>query len=74
MVAVLDAVGCERVALLGLWSPIGLLFAATHPERTAALVVVDTTARIRRAEDYPAGRSRSPCCIRYLNSRGGWAG
>jgi class 3 adenylate cyclase/pimeloyl-ACP methyl ester carboxylesterase len=57
MVAVLDAVGCERVALLGLGPPLGLMFAATHPERTTALVLVDATARYRRAEDYPQGLS-----------------
>ena len=41
LTAVLDAAGSERTAILGqsdggLW---GLLFAATHPERTAALVL-----------------------------------
>jgi class 3 adenylate cyclase len=55
MAAVLDAVGVERAVILGLESPIGLLFAATHPERTAALVLVNPTARMRRAEDYPQG-------------------
>ena len=55
MVAVLDAVGCERVALFGLGVPLGLLFAATYPDRTAALVLADSTARIRRADDYPEG-------------------
>ncbi len=29
----------------------------TRPERTAALVLVDTTARVRSAEDYPEGFS-----------------
>ena len=55
MVAVLSEVGCERVALLGLVIPIGLLFAATHPERTTAVVVVNGSARFRRADDYPQG-------------------
>jgi class 3 adenylate cyclase len=55
MVAVLDAVGCDRAALLGLGVPIPLLFAATHPDRTAALVLADTTARMRSADDYPEG-------------------
>jgi len=32
-----------------------LLFAATHPDRTRALVLADTAARRRRAPDYPAG-------------------
>ena len=55
MVAVLDEVGLQRVALVGLGVPIGLLFAATHPERTSALVLVNSTARVRRADHYPEG-------------------
>jgi class 3 adenylate cyclase len=55
MVAVLDAAGWERVALVGMGIPLGLLFAATYPDRTAALVLADSTARIRRADDYPEG-------------------
>jgi class 3 adenylate cyclase/pimeloyl-ACP methyl ester carboxylesterase len=57
MVAVLDAVGCERVALLELGVPVGLWFTATHPERATALVLVNSTARLRRADDYPEGLS-----------------
>ena len=51
MVVVLDEVGCKRVALLGLAPvPIGVMFAATHPERTTALVLVNATARVQRGE------------------------
>jgi class 3 adenylate cyclase len=58
MVAVIDEVGCERVALLQLaGSAYSALFAATHPERTRALVLVNTAARYRRADDYPFGLS-----------------
>jgi class 3 adenylate cyclase len=57
MSAVLDEVGCEHVAQLGLGVPSGLLFAATHPERTSAVVLVNATARLRRADDYPQGVS-----------------
>jgi class 3 adenylate cyclase len=58
MVAVVDAVGCERVAVLQLFGAgMGPLFAATHPGRTSALVLVQTTARVRRADDYPEGMS-----------------
>ena len=35
--------------------PMSLLFAATYPERTAALVLVGTFARIAWAPDYPLG-------------------
>jgi class 3 adenylate cyclase len=56
MVAVADAAECERVAVLQLGGVgIGPLFAATYPERTAAMVLVNTTARARWAEDYPQG-------------------
>ena len=45
--AVLDAVGSERAALFGLQSMgrLCLLFAATYPERTEALVTFGTLAR-----------------------------
>jgi len=55
MVTVLNAVGVRRAVLLGLSIPAGLLFAATHPERTHALVLVNAFARFRKAEDYPEG-------------------
>src|SRR5205814_1129945 len=32
-----------------------MLFAASHPERVSALVLLDTHARFVRAPDYPAG-------------------
>ena len=55
MVMVLDEIGCERVTVLGFNVPVGLFFAATHPERTTALILVNTTARVRRDDDYPEG-------------------
>jgi class 3 adenylate cyclase len=55
MVSVLDAVGWDRAVLLGLAVPIPLLFAATHPDRTMALVLADSTARMRTSDDYPDG-------------------
>jgi class 3 adenylate cyclase/pimeloyl-ACP methyl ester carboxylesterase len=57
MVAVLDAVGVQRAALLGLGVSSGVLFAAAHPDRTTALVLYNATARFRRADDYPEGIS-----------------
>jgi pimeloyl-ACP methyl ester carboxylesterase len=55
--AVLDAVGSERAVLLGIseGGPMCALFAATYPERTAALVLFGTYARMRWAPDYPLG-------------------
>jgi pimeloyl-ACP methyl ester carboxylesterase len=44
--AVLDAAGSERAALFGLsmGGPLGVMFAASHPERTSALVLYGTYA------------------------------
>src|SRR4249919_3886790 len=55
--AVMDAVGSERAALMGIseGGPMCLLFAATYPERTAALVMLGAYARRLWAEDYPIG-------------------
>jgi len=55
--AVLDAEGWERTAILGAaeGGPLAILFAATYPDRTSALVLSETYARIRVAPDYPEG-------------------
>jgi len=52
--AVLDAAGSERVALLtySLGGPIGALLAANHPERVGALIMYASVARTSWAEDY----------------------
>jgi pimeloyl-ACP methyl ester carboxylesterase len=54
--AVMDAVGSERAALFGYseGGPMCVLFAATYPERTRALVLYGTYAKRRDPdEDYP---------------------
>ncbi len=45
--AVMDAVGSERAALFGIseGGPMSMLFAATYPERTSALVLYGSYAR-----------------------------
>ena len=55
--AVLDAVGSPRTALLSGTGAafMTLVFAATYPERTSALVLVDPSARFAWAEDNPWG-------------------
>jgi pimeloyl-ACP methyl ester carboxylesterase len=57
--AVMDAVGCERAALFGVseGAPMSILFAATYPSRTAALVLRAGYPRTMRAPDYPWGRT-----------------
>jgi class 3 adenylate cyclase len=53
----MDASDAERAALIGdtEGGPMAMLFAATYPERTSALVLINSFARWRRADDYPAG-------------------
>jgi pimeloyl-ACP methyl ester carboxylesterase len=55
--AVMDAAGSERSALWGVseGGPASLLFAATYPQRTSALVLYGATPRFSRAPDYPWG-------------------
>jgi class 3 adenylate cyclase len=53
--AVMDAAGSERAALLGMseGATMCMLFAATYPERTSALVLWGAMARSTAAPDYP---------------------
>jgi pimeloyl-ACP methyl ester carboxylesterase len=54
--AVMDAVGSERAALFGYseGGPMSVLFAATYPQRTRALVLYGTYAkRLRSDDEYP---------------------
>jgi len=55
--AVLDAVGSKRAALFGTseGGPMSILFAASHPQRTIALVIFGSYAKRSWAEDYTFG-------------------
>jgi pimeloyl-ACP methyl ester carboxylesterase len=57
--AVMDAVGSRRAAFYGLseGAAMSILFAATYPERVAALVVRSCSPRTMWAPDFPWGRS-----------------
>jgi len=57
--AVMDAVGSRRAAIYGLaeGAAMSILFAATHPKRTAALVVRSAFPRRMWAPDYPWGQT-----------------
>jgi len=57
--AVMDAAGAERAALFGIseGGPMSLLFAATYPHRTRALVLYGTTPRFSAAPDFRFGWS-----------------
>ena len=56
---VLDAVGSERAAILGVsaGTPIAILFAATYPERTRALMLYGGYARVLWDDDYEIGKA-----------------
>lgn len=58
--AVMDAVECEKAIVVGIseGGPMALLFAATYPQRVAALVLWATFARLAWAPDYPQGVDR----------------
>jgi class 3 adenylate cyclase/pimeloyl-ACP methyl ester carboxylesterase len=55
--AVMDAAGSTRAAIvsMGVGVPMSVLFAATHPDRTSALVLFRGHARELWAPDYPWG-------------------
>jgi class 3 adenylate cyclase len=57
--AVMDAVGSARAAVFGMseGGPMGLLFAATYPTRTSALILLGSYARRAWAPDQPTGRT-----------------
>jgi class 3 adenylate cyclase len=57
MVAVLDAAGSKRTAILATLEagPIAILYAAMHPEAVGALILLNTSARYLEADDYSIG-------------------
>jgi pimeloyl-ACP methyl ester carboxylesterase len=57
MQAVMDAAGVERAALYGIseGGPASVLFAATYPDRTSALVLYGSTPRFRTDSDISWG-------------------
>jgi class 3 adenylate cyclase/pimeloyl-ACP methyl ester carboxylesterase len=72
---VMDAAGSERAAVVswGFGSLMGLTFAASNPDRTSSLVIVDGTACMPRRDDYPAGapeRIVEPTIDMYLSQFG----
>ena len=74
--AVLDAVGCDRAAILATSAggALGAAYAAMRPERARALILYGAAARARVAPDYPHGAS--PAAIAGLRDqlRDAWGG
>lgn len=60
VLAVMDAVGSRRAALFGYseGGPMGVLFAATHPERVSSLVLYGCYAKATWAPDYTWARTQ----------------
>ena len=57
--AVMDAAGSERAVIFGIseGGPMSILFAATYPERTIALIAYGASPRYAWAPDYPGGHT-----------------
>jgi class 3 adenylate cyclase len=55
--AVMDAEKIDRATMFAFDSggPVVMTFAATHPDRVAGLILVNSFARLQRADDYPQG-------------------
>jgi pimeloyl-ACP methyl ester carboxylesterase len=57
--AVMDAAGSERAALIGVseGGPMSMLFAATYPERTQALLLLGAEVKEEKSDDWPWGET-----------------
>ncbi len=73
---VMNAVGSERAALLGIseGGPMCSLFAATYPERAAALIMIGTYAKRKRSKDYPWAPTEEDCAQFLEEMKKNWGG
>jgi pimeloyl-ACP methyl ester carboxylesterase/DNA-binding CsgD family transcriptional regulator/class 3 adenylate cyclase len=74
--AVMDAVGSQRAAVLGVSEAGALctLFAATYPERVAALILIGCYARRLWAPDHPWGYTPDDVAARLAEIERDWGG
>jgi class 3 adenylate cyclase len=74
--SVCDAVGSDRAALLGMseGGPLSILFAATYPARTTALILIGGYARRQQTPDYPWGSSSEEFAAFQEEIARGWGG
>ena len=73
--AVLDGAESEQAAVFaqGYGTPLGILFAATYPERTRALVLYTPVAKAgERTDDYPWGPTRAEQEAAGAETRAHW--
>jgi class 3 adenylate cyclase len=73
---VMDAVGSERAALFGIseGGPMSLLFAATYPDRTVALVIYGSYAKRSWSPDHPYGLRDSQWDVLFDTMEREWGG
>ena len=57
--SVMDAAGSEQAALIGVseGGPMSMLFAATYPERTQALLLLGAEVKEEKSDDWPWGET-----------------
>jgi len=74
--AVMDAVGSERAALFGIseGGPMSVLFAATYPARTTALILYGSYARRSWAPDHPSGWTEEQWGVALQTLERDWGG
>jgi pimeloyl-ACP methyl ester carboxylesterase/class 3 adenylate cyclase len=72
--AVMDAAGSERAVIYGASESgaMAILFAATHPDRTIALAIHGSYARVAWAPDYPWGQLREVHDADVAKIESGW--
>ena len=70
--AVMDAAGSERAALMGVseGGPLSILFAATYPERTQALLLIGAEIKEATTDDWPWGESTREEFESYIGQLG----
>ncbi|HYA08746.1 MAG TPA: adenylate/guanylate cyclase domain-containing protein [Gaiellaceae bacterium] len=74
--AVMDAAGSERAALLGIseGGPMSMLFAASYPERTAALLLCGGEVKEETTPDWPWGEATREEHEERMRTIGDWWG
>jgi len=72
--AVMDACDSKRAVLFGIseGGPMCALFAATYPERTAALITFGSYVKSRASPDYPWGRTEEEYAAFFDDIRKNW--
>ena len=72
--AVMDAAGSSRAALFGFseGGPMSVVFAATHPQRTLALILYGAFARVAWAPDHPWGRTADQAATALKSTEENW--